>query len=133
MTWIGWEALLKGWQWPGGPPEGPAVVGRPFWRARRGQEALPEGLKGLGGLPEGAGRGLEALPEGWVGSGGPPKGLGGVGRLSWRSEMGRESPKEGWEEWEALQEGWEGSGGSPGEREGSGGVGRLSRMAGRRG
>ena len=65
--------------------------------------------------------GREALLEGRAGLGGPPKGLGGVGRLSRRSEMGRESPKEGWEEWEALQKGWEGLGGSPGEREECGG------------
>ena len=44
----GWE----GWERSGVPFRGLGEVGRPSWRARRGWEALPEGWKGSGVLPE---------------------------------------------------------------------------------
>ena len=70
----------------------------------------------------------EVFPEGWEGSDGPPGELGGVGRTV---EVGRPS-------WMARRD-REGSGGPPGRpkwvgrpsRTSGGGVGRLSRMAGR--
>ena len=68
MVRNGWEALPEGWEWSGGPPRGPGVVGRPSggpvvvgmpsrW-ARCGLQALPKG-----------GNGREALPVSWKWSG----------------------------------------------------------------
>ena len=39
----GREALSGDRLWSGGPPRGPDVVRRPFWRAARGQDAIPVG------------------------------------------------------------------------------------------
>ena len=65
---------------------------RPFRRAGRGQEALPEGSDWLGDPPQGL------AVAGWVGSGYPPGGLVGVLRPSWRVGRGREALSEG-REW----------------------------------
>lgn len=71
------------------------MVGKPFWKAKRGREALPksrrsgetitEGRKGSEGDGSPIWRavmGQGDLSEGLVGSGGPPRGLGVVYRLS---------------------------------------------------
>ena len=50
----GWEDLPEGWEWSGGLPRGPGVVGRPH----------PEGREGSGGPIRMAGRGQDARPEG---------------------------------------------------------------------
>ena len=73
----GREAPPESWEASGGPPKGPGVVRRPFWRAdmvkrvrmdlealpegRRGREALPEDSDGSGVTPWWAGSGLEDL------------------------------------------------------------------------
>ena len=48
-SWSGREALTKVqetlpniWEWSGGPPGGPGVVGKPTERSGSGWEALPE-------------------------------------------------------------------------------------------
>ena len=86
-----WEALQESQEWLGGPSGGPAVVGRPSQRARRGQQAYLVGRKGLGGLG-GFGRPFwrarrhqEAHPEG-------REGLGGFRRASQRT----------WKSWVVL-------------------------------
>ena len=43
MAKNGWEAFSDGRECLGGPPGGPAVVGRPSRRADSGREALQEG------------------------------------------------------------------------------------------
>ena len=58
------KAILKAWEWTGGPPRGPGVVERSSRRF---------------------GSGWEALSEVRERSGGPPKGPGVVGRPSRRS------------------------------------------------
>ena len=109
----------------GGPYKGPGVVGRSSWKARRGQEALPEGRKGLGG-PTREMRGQEALQEVREGLGGLPRGMGGVGRPSQWSGRGQKALPQGREGSKILLEGRERSGGPPG---GPGGVSRTSWMA----
>ena len=42
-----WEAFPEVWKRLKGPPGGPGVVGRPFWRYGRGREALPEVREGV--------------------------------------------------------------------------------------
>ena len=86
----GWETLLEGWQWLGGPSrrlagagvpprglggiwtpsEATGEVRRPSLWAGSGKEALLEGWQGLGSHPRG----------GWQGSGAPPEGLGVIRR-----------------------------------------------------
>ena len=143
----------RGWE----PPQEGQEVEEAFLKGWEGREALPESREGSGGIrspprrakkikrpSRRAGRGRESLPEGWVVSEGPPgarrhreshpdgcEGLGGFGRPTWRAVRGRgdrESPQEGWEDWEALQVGQDGleyPAGVPG------GVGSPFRSAGR--
>ena len=73
----GSPALPAGQQRSGGTPRGTKGVGRPLWRARRGQknsrragrgqEAIPKGREGSADPHEGSG-GLES-PSSWEGSG----------------------------------------------------------------
>ena len=57
MAGNGWEALWKGWEWPGVPPGGLGVVRRSSWSDWSGWEAIPEGRKAIS-------EGREAIPEG---------------------------------------------------------------------
>ena len=82
-----WEALPESLDGLGGHPGWVGAVGRPFWRAVMGWEALEKGLGGVGR----AGRGWEYLQEGWERSGDTSKGLGENGRAE--------------RDWEALPEG----------------------------
>ena len=81
----GREDLPKGSEGSGGPRKGPRGVWRlyrraerPFRRAGRRREAIPEGWEVLGGPPKGFGMGREALPKGREELGDPPEWPGGV-------------------------------------------------------
>ena len=47
-----WEALPDEWEWSGGPPGCPGVVGRPSRMSGSGREALPDDPKWSGDPPE---------------------------------------------------------------------------------
>ena len=51
MSGSGSEALPDVWEWSGGPPGCPGVVGRPFQMNGSGSEALPDVWEWLGGPP----------------------------------------------------------------------------------
>ena len=42
MSGSSWESLPEVRQWSGGPPESPAMVGRPSQRSGSGREAHPD-------------------------------------------------------------------------------------------
>ena len=109
------EDIPEGGKGSGGPPKGLGRVWRPFWRAGRSWETLPNGQEGL-----------EALLEGQRGTRGHSGGPGEVGRPSRRVGRGREALPEGGRGREALLEGREELGGPP---KGPGGVERPYRRA----
>ena len=106
----GWEALPKGREGSGVPPEWPGGVRSTSWWARSGREALLEGPVEVRRPFRRVGWGREALPKYQEGSGGPPGGPGGVGMPSQSDGScwtGLRGPPESGRE--ALSEGQEGS------------------------
>ena len=144
----GRKALLEVREGLGGPPRGPAKVGRPFPRDGRVQEGwqvsgvvrkLCRGPGGVGKPFRKAGRGREksgfpkegqdnwqALQDGREESRVPSAGPGGVRRPSRNAGKGCKALPLGQEGSEALPEGREGSGSTP---ERPGGIGRASRCS----